>query len=300
VTDRQGGAAPRSQRREEIAMSELAGPTETFWVARGGAVLAGTRWSDRGTPMVLLHPGVGDSRIWQWCAPSWARDGFEVVAYDRRGFGDTRYEAEPYDDLEDLAAILAVGVAREPAVLVGNSRGAELAMACALASPRSVSALVLIAPVVSGYDVSDWPTSAGEAELDESIAAAAEAGDLDLVNRLETHYWLDGADQPDGRVSGVPRTMFMAMNGKALRAAATGDATAHPPIWPRLSGVTCPVLVAVGRHDLPGIVRQCHQLADALPDATCVEIDDAAHCPSLDQPLALSALVTTFASGLGR
>jgi pimeloyl-ACP methyl ester carboxylesterase len=246
--------------------------------------------------MLLLHPGVGDSRIWRWCAPSWAGVGFDMVAYDRRGFGGTRYEPEPHDDLDDLAAIHAVGAARRPAVLVGNSRGAELAMAFALSWPRAVSALVLIAPVVSGYDTSDWPTSGGEAALDEAIAEAEQAGDLDLVNRLEARYWLDGADQPSGRVKGAPRTLFTTMNAEALRAPSVGDAAGHPPIWPRLADITCPVLVVVGQHDLPGIVRQCHELADALPDATCVEIDDSAHCPSLDQPAALSAVVTGFAS----
>lgn len=277
-------------------MAKPSAPTEQFWVARGGAVLAGTRWSERGQPMLLLHPGVGDSRTWQWCAPSWAGVGFDVVAYDRRGFGSTRYEAEQHDDLEDLAAIHAVGAAREPAVLVGNSRGAELAMAFALASPQAVKALVLIDPMVSGYDTSDWPTSAGEAELDEQIAAAEEAGDLDQVNRLEAHYWLDGVDQRDGRVKGAPRKLFTAMNGQALRASAAGDAAARPPVWPRLAGIRCPVLVVAGEHDLPGIVRQCEELADALPDATYTRIDDAAHCPSLDQPAALAAAVTGFAS----
>lgn len=277
-------------------MAKLAAPTEQFWVARGGAVLAGTRWSERGHPMLLLHPGVGDSRIWQWCAPSWAGVGFDVVAYDRRGYGSTRYEAEPHDDLEDLAAVHAVGVARKPAVLVGNSRGAELAMAYALASPRAVRALVLIAPVVSGYDTTDWPTSAGEAELDERIAEAERSGDLDAVNRLEAKYWLDGADQRDGRVKGAPRTLFTAMNRQALGAPTVGDAAAHPPIWPRLGDIRCPVLVMAGEHDLPGIVRHCEALADALPNATYTRIDDAAHCPSLDQPAALAAAVTGFAS----
>ena len=51
--------------------------------------------------------------------------------------------------------------------------------------------------------MTDWPTSAGEAELDEQIAEAEQAGDLDTVNRLEARYWLDGADQRDGRQHSV-------------------------------------------------------------------------------------------------
>ena len=269
----------------------------TFHVDNGQARLAVYGWGDAGPPIVALHPGVGDSRIWQWCAPVWADAGHRVIAHDRRGFGDTRYEPEPHDDVDDLLAVTAAAGA-QPAVLVGNSRGGGVALDYALAHPDLVTALVLIAPSVTGYDDSNWPTSPGEAALDELIAAADESGDLDAVNRLELHYWLDGVEQAEGRVDGPVRDLMASMNGRALRARPPGQAVGHPANWGQLSRLRCPVLVAVGEHDLAGLAEQCRALADALPAGQFAVISGAAHCPALDQPDAVNELVLGFLRSL--
>lgn len=267
------------------------------YIPSGRAELALTRWGCEGTPIVALHPGVGDSRIWQWCAPPWADAGHRVVAYDRRGFGESRYEEEPHDDLSDLLEVTAATDAR-PAVIVGNSRGGGLALDLALAHGDHVVGLVLIAPSPSGYPVDDWPTTPAEACQDQLIEKAEDAGDLDLVNRLEVRYWLDGVDQPEGRVLGPERDLMTAMNGRALRAEPIGEAAPRRPIWPILEQINVPTLVVAGEHDLPGVRLLCTRLAAGLPNARLVTIRNTAHCPSLDQPEALNRVMLEFLSGL--
>jgi pimeloyl-ACP methyl ester carboxylesterase len=267
---------------------------ERSTVERGSARIAVSRWGDTGSSMVLLHPGVGDRRAWRWCAPSWAGAGFRVIAPDRRGFGDTEYQPEPHDDVDDLVAVCDA-TAADPATVVGNSRGGEIALEYALRCPERVTALVLIAPFVNGYDLDGWEASEGEEALDERIAAASEAGDLDEVNRLELHYWLDGADQAEGRVRGDARALMDEMNGRALRASPPGDTPARTDLWSRLGEIACPALVLVGEYDLPGLVRHARELADVIPTAEFEVIAGAAHCPSLDQPDALTATILRFA-----
>mgnify|MGYP001818201100 CR=1 FL=1 len=53
-------------------------------ILSGGATLAVTTWGAGGVPVVALHPGVGDRRIWQQCAPSWVNAGHVVVASGNR------------------------------------------------------------------------------------------------------------------------------------------------------------------------------------------------------------------------
>jgi len=171
---------------------------------------------------------VGDRRAWNWCAPAWAAAGHRVVAYDRRGFGSTESEEESYDELADLAAV-AVATGSRPAVVVGNSQGGRIAIDYALQRPADVIALVLISPAASGYPRDRRATMSAETELDELIEAAEAAGDLDQVNELEVHYWLDGVDQPVGRVAGDARQLMMEMNLRALRAAPVGPARERPP-----------------------------------------------------------------------
>ena len=54
------------------------------------AVDGGEVWADDsggdGPPLVLLHPGIGDSRIWEPVQPALAAS-YRVVRYDARGFG---------------------------------------------------------------------------------------------------------------------------------------------------------------------------------------------------------------------
>lgn len=268
-------------------------------VRRGQAELAVTTWGAEGTPIVALHPGVGDSRIWQWCAPAWAEAGRFVVAYDRRGFGDTRSVPEPHDDLDDLLAVTAATGAR-PAVIVGNSRGGGLALDLQLAHPDQISGLVLIAPSVSGYPEERWRPVAAEEEQDALIEQATQTGDLDLVNRLEVRYWLDGVEQPEGRIEGPPRDLMIEMNGRALQAGPVGTVVRRPPVWPRLATVDVPLMVVAGEHDLPGMGRLCRDLVTAVPKGRLVMIEGTAHCPSLDQPDRLNRLVLEFVESITR
>ncbi len=262
-------------------------------VPSGTARLAVSEWGGVGPSVVALHPGVADRRIWQWCAPVWADAGSRVVTYDRRGFGETEYRVESHDDLVDLRAVTGATESR-PAVVVGNSRGGGLALDLALAFPQDVSALCLIAPSPSGYDYGKWPTVPAEAEQDELVAAAEASGDLDLVNRLEARYWLDGVEQPEGRVGEPARKLMLEMNGQALMAGPIGESAEHPPVWDRIEEVRVPVLVVVGEYDLPGIRLQCEQLSHVLPHGTLALIERSAHCPQLDQPDQLNSLVLNF------
>ena len=237
----------------------------SFAVPSSKAELAVTTWGTTGPAIVALHPGVGDRRIWQWCAPVWAEAGHRVVAYDRRGFGETVYFAEPHDDLADLMAVTARPT-RGRRSSWGTAAADGLALDLALAHPDHVTALVLIAPSPSGYPSDDWKEIDAETEQDALIERAEEAGDLDEVNRLEVRYWLDGVEQAEGRVQGPPRALMLDMNGRALAAEPIGDAAERAPAWPRLAEIEVPVLVIAGEHDLPGIVHAVRAAGICAPE----------------------------------
>jgi len=262
-------------------------------IVSGSAGLATSEWGSGNSSIVALHPGVGDRRIWADCAETWADAGHHVVAYDRRGFGDTTYEPEPHDELDDLDAVLSACTSGA-VCLVGNSRGGGLAIDFALAHPARVASLVLISPSPSGFPYETWNSVPSERDLDEQVDAAEQAGDLDLLNRLEVRYWLDGVDQSEGRVSGAARELMYEMNGRALAATPPGNSIAPDPAWPRRSEIRQPTLVLVGEHDLPGCHDIGRDLVAAMTEARLETVADAAHCPSLDQPDALSTLVLDF------
>lgn len=78
---------------------------ERFDVGRDGASLAAERWPGGGQTVVLLHEGVADRRGWAEVAGLLAPE-LTVIAYDRRGYGQTPPSTEPLSHLDDLLAVL--------------------------------------------------------------------------------------------------------------------------------------------------------------------------------------------------
>jgi len=95
---------------------------EPFDVSRDGTTLAGERWPGGGQTVLLLHEGVADRRGWAELARLLAPE-LTMVAYDRRGYGQTPVSTEPFSHLDDLLAVIGHAGAG-PVWLVGASAGA--------------------------------------------------------------------------------------------------------------------------------------------------------------------------------
>lgn len=264
--------------------------TDAVVVERGAASLAS--WTDGvGRGLVALHAGVADSRAWQACVPAWVDDGWQVVTYDRRGFGNSTWAPERFSHVEDLLAVLDAHDLSS-AVLVGNSQGGRVAIDTALLHPDRVDALVLVAPAVSGRPFDADAFSDDERSLDAALDDADEQGDLDEVNRLEAAVWLDGPTRPAGTVGGDARELFLDMNDRALRAPDVGEATWPGDSWDRLDQLDLPILVVAGAHDLtPGGTEE---LVLRLPGASLAWLEGSAHLPMLDDPASFLAAVDPF------
>lgn len=246
---------------------------------------------------VALHAGVADRRAWGSSSDAWAGRGWRVVTYDRRGFGDSEWEAAPHDHVADLVAVLDDrGIDR--AVLVGSSAGGAVAIDAALSHPERVRALVLVASAVSGQTELLGEMTAAERTLDAAIEDAESSGDLDRVNELECRYWLDGPGAPHPRVHGEARALFLDMNGRALRAPAVGDRRAHPPAWDRLGALDLPTAVLVGDLDDGDVIAVARKIADEVPGATLTELAGSAHLPMLDAPQRFATVTGEFLSEL--
>jgi pimeloyl-ACP methyl ester carboxylesterase len=263
---------------------------------RSGAAELAVSIDGTGTPLVALHAGVCDRRSWRWCASRWADAGFSTISYDRRGFGQTRYEAGQYDALDDLRAVTAAAGCR-PAVVVGNSMGGALAIDLALAYPDEVLALVLIGSLPRDAPDEMWVQSAEETAVEAEFEAAERSGDDERVNEVEVRYWLDGPAQPEGRVTGTARELMLDMNRRAVDAPDPGQDADRPGAWDRLERISVPTLLLVGEYDESGLAPLAQVMATRMPSARLERLDDTAHCPMLDAPDRLADTVLAF---LGR
>src|ERR687894_2826224 len=130
-----------------------------------------------GEPLVLLHAGIADRRMWDRQFEALA-ERYRVVRFDRRGFGRSPLTDGPYAHHEDLRGLLD-GLGIERASLVGCSMGGAAAIDFALRYPERVRAMVLVGSAVSGAESDEPPPK----EWDQ-LVAPDEAGDLESVSEL--------------------------------------------------------------------------------------------------------------------
>jgi pimeloyl-ACP methyl ester carboxylesterase len=268
---------------------------ENTTVKSGTAQLATSRIGD-GLALVFLHAGVTDKRSWKPLIDELSKTtgSFQAISYDRRGFGDSVFTEERYSKVGDLIAVLDA-CNPSSAVLIGNSQGGRIAIDAALLHPERVRALVLIGTSVSGApEVASYP--ANVSELYRKIDAAEAAGDMDLLNRLEAHLWLDGPSSMEGRVGGATRELFLEMNLRALNSPSVGEATDNVDAWNSLSKIQVPVLLMVGQLDLPHLQARSARMAEIIPSAEFVSMKDVAHLPALEAPQQCAEIMAKFFS----
>lgn len=103
-----------------------------------------------GKPVVLIHGWPLSGAMWEYQAMFLAAQGFRVIAYDRRGFGESGkpYSGYDYDTLADDLAALMEGLDLQGAALVGFSMGGgEVARYLARHGSSRVAKAVLVSAV---------------------------------------------------------------------------------------------------------------------------------------------------------
>lgn len=250
--------------------------------------------SGSGVPVVFLHAGVADRRMWADQMTHFSRF-CQVLSYDRRGFGETESPDEPFSHVEDLVEMLdQAGISS--AILIGCSQGGRIAIDFCLRYPERVIKLGLIAPAISGQPEPEILSSVVQSRLD-ALDEADEADDLDRINEIEAILWLDGPMSPEGRVSGPARALFLDMNGTALAAEEMTHEQEPPPAYDRLGEISQPVLVAWGDLDFEHVRSHCQHIARTIPNIQTHEFSDCAHLPNLEKPTQFNELLEQFLHG---
>lgn len=246
-----------------------------------------------GEPLVLVHAGIADSRMWEPQMEEFARR-YRVIRYDMRGFGGTDLVPGPYSLHEDLREMLDhLGVER--AALVGCSMGGGVTLDFALEHPERVASLVLVGSAIGGFAPDVEPP-----EEWEELVAADEAGDLERISDLEVRMWVDGPGQGVNRVKPEIRNLVREMNLIALQneASEIGEQLVmEPPAVDRLHEIQAPTLVIAGDLDQPRTIQAANLLAGSIPEARKAIMNGTAHLPNMERPEEFNRIVLDFLSG---
>jgi pimeloyl-ACP methyl ester carboxylesterase len=225
-----------------------------------------------GTPVVLLHEGLGSITAWgRFPALLAEACGRTVIAYSRQGYGRSSGwpGTRPLDYLAQEARRLpqvldAFGLKR--AVLLGHSDGGAIAIEAGALHESRVAALVLEAAHVTV-----------ERSTQEAVRSVGERWTSgDLRERLTRHH-----DDPAGVFRGWHDVW-------------TSEAFWGWSIAELLPEITCPVLAIRGAQDALSSAYQLDVITSGIPQVEAVTLPDCGHVPHKEARERTLALVAAF------
>jgi len=193
---------------------------------------------------------------------------FEVLAYDQRGMGQSFKGAEDraftMADYADDAARLMEAQGWDAAHVIGVSFGGMVAQELVLRHPRKVRRLILCCTAPGGAGGSSYPYHS----LPEMSATDLAALKVKISDTRHDAAWARANPQVYKMLCALAAADPYANEpGHADGAARQIAARAGHDSWDRLPSISCPVLVAGGRHDGTAPPQVVTALANRIPGA---------------------------------
>lgn len=247
-----------------------------------------------GDPVVLLHAGYVDHRLFDAQIPAFAAE-YRVIAVDARGHGWTANATKSFrwaDDLAELLRHLDVG----PAVLVGASMGGAIAGDTAIEYPELVRGIVVSGASVSDFQYTHEATRKIVADSHRALHSGDIEGWLKIFLRAVSGPFRS-PDELDPRILEHLRDMAVHTVTKHT----PGERDWHVPMtdtWARVPKIDVPVLMVNGTLDVPDLIADAERFAGTVPNGRSVLVEGASHLPSLEKPEEFNAIVLDFLRSL--
>ncbi len=139
-----------------------------------------------GHPVVLVHSGGTDLRLWTFLVPLLSKN-YKVIAFDGRGAGKSPSPIKQANYVEDLLTLMD-DLELNQATIIGHSMGGQIATEFALSYPERISKLVLMAPSLTGYPYSNefeqyhYKISKAAPNIDKMLELALHSPTYQVVN----------------------------------------------------------------------------------------------------------------------
>ncbi|MGD8864579.1 MAG: alpha/beta hydrolase [Anaerolineales bacterium] len=232
-------------------------------------------WERHGDPetgtILLLHHGLGSARSWRRQIPALSGAGWEVIAYDRWGYG--RSDPRPgfsdrflLEDAQEAFYLLDRLEVEDPALL-GHSDGGTIALLMASMQPNRISKLIVVAAHIYYEDKmrAGLQLIAKQAQQPPLVTALKkEHGErAESLTKMWIDHWLQsdptGIDMSD-----------------------------------RLDQIHCPVLVIQGELDEHASPQHAEDIAHGVKQGELWLVPEIAHMPPHEIPEQFNQRVVNF------
>ncbi|HET8877045.1 MAG TPA: pimeloyl-ACP methyl ester esterase BioH [Casimicrobiaceae bacterium] len=229
-----------------------------------------------GGPLVLLHGFAMNGGLFAPLLAELART-HRVHVVDIPGHG----RSPPLDPFELPRIVDAIDAAIDGADLtvLGWSLGGQIALAWALARPQRIRRLVLVATTPSFVERDGWRHAMSAQTLSRfgDELRASYRLTLQRFLALQVH----GSEEGRATLAALRQRLFERGEPSPEALAAALRALAQNDLRSALAHIAAPTLVIAGDRDALVPLAATRELAAAMPNATHVTIEGAAHAPFL-------------------
>jgi pimeloyl-ACP methyl ester carboxylesterase len=247
-------------------------PGVKLWFTDSGGV---------GVPIVLLHPNTGNTGIWLHQAAAFVAAGYRVIAYDRRGWGNSMADPatgpQPGSIAGDLDA-LADHLKIDKFHLLGIAGGGFAALDYAAWQPHRLRSLIVGASTakIVDKDIADFIERIAIPDIRKHAAHYREVGPSYRGSDPEgTRGWLEIEEH--SRQPGAPEQPLRVPNSLA-----------------KIAIIPTPTLVIAADADLLAPPALMRLWAAHLQNHEWAVIHDAGHAMAWEQPGAFNDKVLDF------
>ncbi len=220
-----------------------------------------------GSPVILLHGGLGHSGNWGYQVPALIEKGYRAVVIDSRGHGRSTRDAQPYSYELMTSDVLSVmdRLNLEKAAFVGWSDGACIAMILASQAPERVAGVFFFACNMD-------PSGTKEFEF------------TPIIERCIGRHRKDYAE-----LSSTPDQFNDFSEAVGLMQRTQPNYSAND-----LAQINVPVVIVQSEHDEFIKREHAEYLARSIPNAEFVYLPGVSHFAPLQRPEQFNIATLTF------
>jgi pimeloyl-ACP methyl ester carboxylesterase len=220
-----------------------------------------------GSPVILLHGGLGHAGNWGYQVPALLNSGYRAVLMDSRGHGRSTRDTRPFSYelmASDLLAVMDV-LHLEKAALVGWSDGACTALVLAAQAPSRVAGVFFFACNMHPDGVKPFEVTP-------------------TLNRCFARHTADYT-----QLSGTPENFKNFVEDVSLMQRTQPNYSAAD-----LAKISVPVLIVQSEHDEFIKREHAEYLAQSIPNAEFVLLESVSHFAPLQRPAQFNRAMLAF------
>jgi pimeloyl-ACP methyl ester carboxylesterase len=237
-----------------------------------------------GEPVVFVHAATGSSRVWEYQRPVFAKRGYRVITYDRRGYGRSVADAsgpQPGTGADDLNALIDY-LKIDRFHLVSTAAGGFVAWDYALSFSKRLRSLV-VANSIGGVQDPEYQAAMQRLRTPDFLAMSPDMRELGPAYRVSNP-------------AGADRWRELERTARPTSAQPPPQTFRNKVTFALLETISVPTLLLTGDADMyapPPIMRM---FAAHVKGSKAVVIPEAGHSGYWEQPEFFNRTVLEFIS----